>query len=178
LRCATNDWIGGKDPAKMIRLPSGKRGPHLFPRDASHPAAPPAPELPPNVFKHSVAMLPTANTRAELHSDQLTLYSTKLLHSSPPLTQNHPANGTGLLGASSSGHIDVIVRKISDPEAYIEFLCPSLCRVRTVRDARLPQRDRFRMIPDDVERQSFGRGARSKTHKNPKNLIGVIVAVA
>jgi hypothetical protein len=123
----------------MIRLPSGKRGPHLFPRDASHPAAPPAPELPPNVFKHSVAMLLTANTRAELHSDQLTLYSTKLLHSSLPLTQNHPANGTGLLGASSSGHIDVIVRKISDPEAYVEFLCPSLCRVRTVRDARLPQ---------------------------------------
>jgi hypothetical protein len=34
------------------------------------------------------------------------------------------------------------------------------------------------MISDDVERQSFGRGARSKTHKNSKNLIGVIVAVA
>jgi hypothetical protein len=34
------------------------------------------------------------------------------------------------------------------------------------------------MIPDDVERQSFGRGARSKTHKTSKNSIGVVVAVA
>jgi hypothetical protein len=106
LRCATNDWIGGKDPAKMTLLPSGKRGPTFLPATRrTRLRLPP----PPNVFKHSVAMLPTASTRAELHSDQLTLYSTKLLHSSSPLTQNHPANGTSLLEASSSGHIDVIV---------------------------------------------------------------------